>query len=125
MGSASGMSPGGGFSEIRPMQVILNRVTPLYAHSITRSIIGSRNILITSNKQQDQIKKKTAMEVLWAGIRFKIKSDITRPFLSSMASKKKGKAVKIPAKMTIPTQNFHRKEGIFQASAHFKLNAER
>jgi hypothetical protein len=76
------------------------------------------------SKQEDHIKKKTAIEKLRAGISSRMKSDNTYPFRFSIALKKKGKLVRIPAKTAIPTQNFHLKEDIFHASDHFKLKGE-
>jgi len=60
-----------------------------------------------SSKQEDHIKKKTAIEKLRAGISSSIKSENMYPFRFSIASKKKGRLVRIPAKTAIPTQNFH------------------
>lgn len=85
--------------------------------------MGSRYILITSNKHEDHIKKNTAIEKLWAGMCSRIKSENMNPFLFSIALKKKGRQVRIPVKIAIPIQNFHLNEGIFHASDHFKLKA--
>src|SRR5271169_4596147 len=76
------------------------------------------------SKEEDHIKKKTAIEKLWAGMSSSIKSENMYPFRFSIASKKKGKLVRIPAKTAIPTQNFHLNEDIFNASDHLKLKAE-
>jgi hypothetical protein len=53
-----------------------------------------------------------------------IKSENINPFRFSIALKKKGRLIRIPVKIAIPTQNFHLNEGIFHASDHFKLKAE-
>ena len=78
---------------------------------------------MTRSKQDDHIRKNTATEKFRAGINARIKSGSTRPFRFSIASKKKGKLVRIPANTAIPTQNFHLNEAIFHASDHFKLKA--
>ena len=41
-----------------------------------------------------------------------------------MALKKNGSAMSIPAKISIPVQNFHLKEVIFQASDQVKVKGE-
>ena len=79
---------------------------------------------MTRSKQEDQIRKKTTTEKFRAGMRSSIKSENMYPFLFSIASKKKGKLARIPAKTAIPTQNFHLNEGISHASDHLKPKAK-
>jgi hypothetical protein len=87
--------------------------------------MGSRKIRITSIKQLDQIKKKTATDTLRAGICCKTKSESTMPFLASMALKKEGKEINMPVKTSMPAQNFHLKDGIFHAVDQVRLKGER
>ena len=82
--------------------------------------MGSLKIRITSNKQVDQIKKKTATETFLGGILCNIKSLNTNPFLASMLLKKNGNAVSMATKTIMPIQNLSRKDLIFQTILYVK-----
>jgi hypothetical protein len=59
-----------------------------------------------------------------AGIRSKTISSKLIPFLSSMALKKKGSAIKIPLKISKPVQNLHLKELSLHAADQFGPKAQ-